>query len=79
MLEGHRGSKGIGWEVLRSHPSSKVATPAISREGEKREELSSRSAGVAWSSHAKDKDCQSRRAGIDIPKAGRLETPFSHP
>lgn len=35
MLEGHRRSKGIGWKVLGNHPSSKVATPAVSREGEK--------------------------------------------
>lgn len=78
MLEGHKRSKGIGQKLLGNHSSSKVATSAVSREGQKWGKLSSGSARVAWSRHAKDKGCQSCRAGIDIPKAGRVEMLFPH-
>lgn len=79
MQGGYRRSKGSGWEeVLGNHPSGKVAMPAVSRKGKTCGKLSSGSVGVAWSCRAKDEGYQSCRAGVDIPKAGRSGTLFSH-
>lgn len=61
----------MGWEVLGNHRSGNVAMPAISREGKTCGKLSSGSVRVAWSCRAKYKGCQSCRAGVDIPMAGR--------
>lgn len=61
----------MGWEVLGNHRSGNVAMPAVSREGRTCGKLSSGSVRVAWSCRAKYKGCQSCRAGVDIPKAGR--------
>lgn len=68
----------MGWEVLGNRPSGKVAIPAVAREGTKCGKLSSGSVSVAWSCRAKGKGCQSCRAGVDIPKAGRSGTLLSH-
>lgn len=68
----------MGWEVLGNHLSGKAAMPAVSRKGKKCGKLNSGSVREAWSCRAKDEGSQSCRAGVDIPKAGRPGTLFSH-
>lgn len=67
----------MGWQVLGKHPSQGRWQCQLFQ-GKKCGKLSSGSVRVAWSCHAKDKGCQSCRAGVDIPKAGRPGALFSY-